>query len=591
MTRRVHYALALLLGLFIIFGFIVSMKLASPRAPDRLVFHNGTIRTVSEAGTVEALYIEDGRIIAAGRLDDVLGAAPRGVHRIDLEGGTLTPGLIEPHTHPLAAALLGTAIDISGRTHADRAAIMATIAEGVEAGSPSPWAIAFGWDPVMLDGLTPPSLAELDAIAPDRPLVILTQMMHEAFANSAALEASGLGPGTPDPHDGFFERDAQTGALTGRVVEVTAVRQLMSGIPQASDAALTYLLDGTYDRYAAAGYTTIGIASLVGRAEDPLSILTAVSHAERPALNTVLYTAPSRNSRALDIFSETDDRHALRRLNGIKLWLDGSPFAGGAASAEPYANTPLTQDTLGLPPNWLAPLAMPSDSVTGFVGEMQGFGYQMALHVQGERAIDLALDAIETAQAHTPNPDVRHRLEHLALITPDQISRANALGVSLGFFPDHIGNYGHRLDALFGPERAARYTPIAEAVRQGAVVTIHGDHPASEIDALRVMALPVHRRTLTGDTLGETIDAETALTLMTINAARQLRLADEIGSIEAGKRADLTWFDTDPVAAINAGLPVTVRGTWLAGQPVDTRDWSLDRIGLAIAAAWGQVFG
>jgi len=106
-----------------------------------------------------------------------------------------------------------------------------------------------------------------------------------------------------------------------------------------------------------------------------------------------------------------------------------------------------------------------------------------------------------------------------------------------------------------------------------------------------VMALPVHRRTLTGEPLGEPIDAETALALMTINAARQLGLADEVGSIEVGKRADLTWFDTDPVAAIDADAPVAVRGTWLAGQPVDTRDWSLDRIGLAIAAAWGQIFG
>ncbi|MFY0637184.1 amidohydrolase [Maricaulis maris] len=590
MTRPIRLVLALIALLAILGAVIATMLLRSPTAPDALVFHNGTIRTVSAAGIVEAIYVQDGRIAAVGRLDQVLAAAPRGARRIDLEGGTLTPGLIEPHTHPLAAALLNTAIDISGRTHSDRAAIMTAIAEGVEAGGPSPWAIAFGWDAVMLDDLTPPSLAELDALSPDRPLVILTQMMHEAFANSAALEAAGLSPATPDPHDGFFERDAD-GALTGRVVEVTAVRQLMAGIPQASDAALTYLLDGTYDAYAAAGYTTIGIASLVGRAEDPLGILTAVSHATRPALNTVLYTSPSRYGRAQGMFNETDDRHALRRLNGMKLWLDGSPFAGGAATDEPYANTPLTQDTLGLPPNWLAPLARPSDSVIGFVGEMQGFGYQMALHVQGERAIDLALDAIDIAQTRTPDPDVRHRLEHLALITPDQIARANGLGVSLGFFPDHIGNYGHRLEDLFGQERAARYMPIAEAVRQGAVVTIHGDHPASEIDAVRVMALPVHRRTLTGDTLGETIDAETALTLMTRNAARQLGLADEIGSIEVGKRADLTWFDTDPVAAIDADAPVAVRGTWLAGQPVDTRDWSLDRIGLAIAAAWGQVFG
>lgn len=588
MTHPVRLAvLAFIVGLALVVAGIATFT-GSPSAPNALVFHNGRIRTVSEAGTVEALYIQDGRIAAIGELNEVLAAAPRGVRRIDLEGGTLTPGLIEPHTHPLAAALLATATDISGRTYQSREAIMAAIAEGAAQDGPSPWAIAFGWDPVMLDDLHPPSLAELDALSPDRPLVILTQMMHEAFANSAALEASGISAQTPDPHDGFFERD-ETGALTGRVVEVTAVGQLMSGIPQASDAALTFLLDGAYDAYARAGYTTIGVASLVGRARDPLATLMSVSHADRPAINTILYTAPAQAGRAETLFVQTGQAGALQRFSGIKVWLDGSPFVGGAATAEPYADTPLTRDVLGLTPGWLAPLAAEREALISLVETAQRAGQQVAFHAQGERAIDLALDAIEAARAASPEPDLHHRLEHLALITPEQITRARSLGVSLGFFPDHIGNYGHRLDALFGPQRATRYMPIAEAVSQGAVTTIHGDHPASTIDALRVMALPVHRLTLDGSPLGQPVSSETALALMTLNAAQQLQLDDEIGSLEVGKRADLTWFDTDPVTAIEAGAGVTVRGTWLAGQPVDTRDWSRDRIGLAIKAAWGQM--
>ena len=588
MTHPARFAfLTFVVGL-VLCGAGIAVFTGSPSAPDALVFHNGTIRTVSGAGTVEALYIQDGRIAAIGDLDEVLAAAPRSVRRINLEGGTLTPGLIEPHTHPLAAALLATATDISGRTYQTREAIMTAIAEGAAQGGPSPWAISFGWDPVMLDDLHPPSLAELDALSPDKPLVVLTQMMHEAFANSAALEASGITAATPDPHDGFFERD-ETGALTGRVVEVTAVRLLMSGIPQASEAALTFLLDGAYDEYAAAGYTTIGVASLVGRARDPLTTLMSVSHADRPAINTILYTAPDQAGRAAPLFAGAAQTDALRRFNGIKVWLDGSPFVGGAATAEPYADTPLTRDVLGLEPGWLAPLAAEREALFSLVERAQRAGQQVAFHAQGERAIALALDAIEAARGASPDPDLHHRLEHLALITPEQITRARSLNVSLGFFPDHIGNYGHRLDALFGPERATRYMPIAEAVRQGAVTTIHGDHPAGTIDAFRVMALPVHRMTLDESPLGQPVSGETALILMTLNAARQLQLDDEIGSLEVGKRADLTWFGTDPVTAVEAGADVTVRGTWLAGQPVDTRDWSRDRIGLAIQAAWGQL--
>lgn len=585
--KRFLMALA---GLILILAGLFAGLAREPLQAAHLVFLNGDIRTLAGAGTVEALYVRNGRVAAAGSRAEVFAAAPFLARRIDLEGGTLTPGLIEPHTHPLATALLDAAIDISGLRFDSRDAVMDRLAEAVEEGGPSPWLIAFGWDPVMLDGMTPPSLAELDALSPERPMVILTQMMHEAFANSAALAAAGITADTPDPADGHFERDA-AGALTGRAVEVSAVRQIMAGVSEPSDAALVYLLSGAYDRYAQAGYTTIGIASLVGRARDPLAVLERVAATERPVLNTVLYTAPGNWARGRHLFDDTDNRDALRRVAGMKVWIDGSPFTGGAATAEPYADTPLTRDVLGLEAGWSAPLATTPDAANALALAAQAQGVQMVFHVQGERAVDVALDAIAAAQAAHPGIATRHRLEHLALITPQQIDRAREMDVTLGFFPDHIGNYGHRLDALFGAGRAARYMPVADAVERGAIVTLHGDHPASDIDALRVMALPVTRATRDGTALGDPVPAETALELMTLGAARQLQLEQEIGSLEPGKRADLTWFDRDPVTAIEAGETATVRGTWVAGRRIDTRPWTWHRIRLALAAAWGQLTG
>ena len=531
--------------------------------------------------------MHEGRIAALGSRADILAAAPLEARHVDLEGGTLTPGLIEPHTHPLAAALLGTAVDISGRSTGSRAAAMARLTEAASENGLSPWVVGFGWDAVMLDGMAPPTLAELDAIAPERPLVILTQMMHEAFANSAALAAAGITADTPDPAGGYFERDAG-GALTGRVVEVGAVSALMAGVPEASPQALDFLLADAYDRYAQAGYTTIGIASLVGRAADPLTVLADIANGPRPGLNSVLYTAPDRFADAQGLFDKADPATAIRRVAGIKLWLDGSPFAGGAAVEMPYEDNAFTREVMGLHGGWRPPLALDRAEVFARLAEAQAGGYPVAMHVQGERAIGLALDAIEAAQTAYPRPDLHHRLEHLALITPQQIDRAQALGVSLGFFPEHIASYGHRLPVLFGEDRAAHYMPIADAVDSGAVVTLHGDHPASTIDAMRVMSIPVQRRTLDGTALGRPIAAETALYLMTMGAARQLGIEAETGSLEIGKRADLTWFDTDPVAAIEDGRTATVRGTWLSGHPVDTRHARLDRLRRLLAAAWGQ---
>ena len=564
-----------------------ALKARSANAPQELLFYNGTIRTAANQPLAEALYVREGAIIAVGNLESVEAQAPRSARRFDLQGGALTPGLIEPHTHPLATGLLGQAINLSGPHPGGRDEVMALIEQGLAQGGPSPWAIAFGWDPVLLGDVNAPSRQELDALSPDRPLVILTQMLHEAFANSAAFEAAGISAATPDPEHGYFERDSD-GALTGRVVEVDAVSQLMAGVPAPSDAALEFILADAYTRYAQAGYTTIGITGLVGRARDPLAILSGVARHPRAPLNTVLYLLPEQTGTGYAVF-EGASHDTITRIAGLKLWLDGSPFVGGAATEEPYASSRFNAEVLGLPPGWRGPLALSPEAALAYAQDAQSAARQLAFHVQGERAIDLALDVIETAQRAHPHPDLHHRLEHLALATPEQIERAAQLGVSMGFFPDHIGYYGHRLEAMFGAERAGRYMPIRQALERGAVVTIHGDHPASSIDAARVMTTPVTRQTPDGDRLGETIAAEDAFALMTINAARQLGLADEIGSLEVGKRADLAWFDRDPVPALEAGDEFIAKQTWIAGRPVDQRSWSLDRLGRLLRAAWGQV--
>lgn len=575
------------LGVLITLGIGFAVSARSANGPQHALFYNGTIRTAASPALAKALYMRDGVIIAVGDLESVEAMAPRSVRRFDLEGGALTPGLIEPHTHPLATGLLGQAINLSGPHPGGRDEVMTLITQGLARGGPSPWAIAFGWDPVLLGAVEPPSREELDALSPDRPLVILTQMMHEAFANTAAFEAAGITTDTPDPEHGYFERDS-AGALTGRIVEVDAVSQLMAGIPAPSDAALEFILADAYTAYARAGYTTIGITGLVGRARDPLAILQTVAGHERAPLNTVLYLLPEQSPAGFALFDDTTN-DAITWAAGVKLWLDGSPFVGGAATEAPYADTAFNAEVLGLPPGWRGPLALSRETALAHAMEAQREGRQLAFHVQGERAIDLALDVIDAAQRAHPQPDLHHRLEHLALATPAQIERAANLGVSMGFFPDHIGYYGHRLEAMFGPERAGRYMPIHAALDSGAVVTIHGDHPASSIDAVRVMALPVTRRTPDGAQLGETIAAQDAFAMMTINAARQLGRDGETGSLEPGKRADLVWFDHDPVAALEAGETFSAQQTWVSGRPVDTRPWSLDRLGRLLAAAWGQL--
>lgn len=585
MKRLIATALALLA-----LAWVLSLR--APGTPRDQVFHGGTIRTMVGDETVEAVYVRDGVIIAVGSEAEINALAPWNAKRINLRGGTLMPGLIEPHTHPLASALLGAATDVSGVTHPSREEIMATLREAAGKPGLTPWIVAFGWDPAMLDPLAPPSLAELDAIAPERPMIILTQMMHEAFANSAALTAAGLDAASPDPANGRFERDA-AGQLTGRLIEISAIGTVMAAMPQASDEAVTMLLSLQYDAYARAGYTTIGAASIVGNARDPLVLVHDVASRAGAALNTVLYTTPERHERAVEIWGNDDA--PTTQLAGIKIWMDGSPFIGGAALAEPYQTSRFTRDVLALAPGWRGAINYTPEAVNAVVLEAQRGGYQLAVHAQGEPAIEAALNAIEAAQLAAPDPALHHRLEHLALITPEQIERAARLGVSLGFFVDHIRFYGHILPDLVGAERTARYMPVGDAFASGAVVTLHGDHPATPIGPMRTLPTAIARQARTGGALigpDQALTTQQALEAMTINAARQLGLEAEIGSIEAGKRADFTWFDRDPIGLTPDEIEtLEVRGTWIAGRRIDTRTITLKNAGLLLHTLWASLTG
>ncbi|MEH6495292.1 MAG: amidohydrolase family protein, partial [Pseudomonas marincola] len=200
--------------------------------------------------------------------------------------------------------------------------------------------------------------------------------------------------------------------------------------------------------------------------------------------------------------------------------------------------------------------------------------YQIAAHVQGERAARSVIDAISKAQKDNPNPSLRHRLEHNALITDELLTRAKDLNISVGFFVDHLTYYGDTLPKIFGDDRMARYMPVKSAFDKGLIVTLHGDHPSTPIDPFLTLQTATTRLSRSGQTISgenEKISIYQALQAMTINAATQLGQDAEIGSIEVGKRADFTFLSSNPLTMAPGTLhTIEAMETWKDGQPVDT---------------------
>jgi len=547
---------SLLLGLAIL-GVTGWLFLRPETVSPRVILTGGEVLTMSPtagARSVEAVLVENGLITAVGALADF---SDKDAQIYDLNGRVLTPGLIEPHTHPLATALLGAAVDVSGFTHSSRVEVMQTLRKAADGAALTPWLIAYGWDPVAIADLAPPSLSELDEIAPDRPMVVITQMLHEVFANSAAMAAASV-PFQSEQHQEGVIRD-ENGKATGAFRELNAVNLILGAMPTADPAMVELLLRRQYAVYAKAGYTSIGITGAVGKHEDPVGLLRDVGHDDAP-LRSFLYLLSHQKG---DI-GGTDDFKIL----GTKFWMDGSPFTGGAAFADAYEDTTLTKDRMHIPHGHLGPLTPIAHDFLAKVSSLQAKGHQIAVHAQGERALDAVLAAFEAAG---PAPSgVTHRIEHNALITEAQIEKARNLGISLGFFVDHIYFYGDVLPQIVG-ERAQRYMPVAQAMRSGAVTTLHGDHPASPLDPLRTLRVAVERRSASGETVtapDQALTREEALRAMTLMAAEQLGQGATLGSIEVGKRADFTLFHGDPLTADWQDLAIA--GTWKDGQPVHT---------------------
>ncbi len=570
------------LFVFLVGGLGLFLLMYRSAAPDKFILIGGTILTMDPDNPVaSAVLVEDGRIRAVGTQRGIEARAGF-VETVDLDGAIVLPGLIEPHTHPVASALLGTAVDISGFRYNSRAAIMEVLEDASSGFTLTPWIVAYGWDPLLVADLEPPTLAELDALSPKKPLVILTQMLHEAYVNSAALKAAGINVKSPgDIVEGFIRDDA--GNLTGTVREVEAIDRLISRIPLAPDQATELLLRFQYIRYSKAGYTTIGVAGAVGRHKDPVELIRKVADDPESPLRTYLYLLPHQDKN-LPLAGSADFR-----IKGIKFWMDGSPFTGGAALEGSYENSDVVIERLGLAHNHSGSLNYTRAEFERQILAYHNKGYQIAIHVQGERAIDAALDAIEMAQTAKPAPALRHRLEHNALITVSQMARAAKLGVTTGFFVDHLYYYGDVLPSLMGEKRMKRYMPLQSALEAGLEITVHGDHPATSIDPFRTLKTAIERTSFTGKTVSapnEKISRQNALRAMTLNAAIQLGEGDELGSIEEGKRADFTVLSDNPLEVPVGSLQnIRILDVWKEGRRVDNRYFS----GTHLSLAWDLI--
>ncbi|WP_237063764.1 amidohydrolase [Microbulbifer zhoushanensis] len=580
-------------GLILLFLCFLATSIANatPLTADR-IFHGGSIVTMDPRQPLaEAVAVLNGKVLAVGTDNAVLDMRGPGTEMVDLHGQVLMPGFIDIHTHPILSAMMGEVIDISGFTHRSREDVLDTLKRRIAGKDPGEWVLAYGWDPALLRDLEPPTLAELDLLAPDNPLFIIAQTLHSGFANSRAFAEAGIDRNSPDPDGGHFERNAN-GELTGLVVEVGAMAKFTGSTPGYPLPAYLYLLTNQLETYAAHGYTTIVAPGLQPIIPEHIRALKSV--ASHPGAPVRTYTYP--------LFDQLDESgiapgsgNLSFEVRGPKLWIDGSPYAGGMAVDAPYLDNEFTRQRLGIEAGSRGHLTFNNEQLQALVLRYHRQGWQISAHAQGERAIDQFLDAVDAAQRQFPREDHRHRIEHGALITPVQLQRAAQLGVTPSFYMDHIYYYGDTLQELIvGPERANRFMPAGSAARAGHRFTIHTDSPSSPLGPIRAMRTAVLRESRGEKNIfgkRERISADDAIRALTINAAWQIHQEHSRGSIEVGKLADFTVLSENLLEVSPQQWDrVQVTATYIGGERVDPPRWSWRKASLLLQAGWSMLF-
>ncbi|BBB31205.1 amidohydrolase [Neptunomonas japonica JAMM 1380] len=534
-----------LLGIALLAAIVIAL-LVGLATPGHRVFINGNIITVDDNNSiVEAISIRDGKIEAIDSNKNIRKLIQKGTQVTDLKGKTLLPGFIDAHSHFPSSGLTAISADLSppptGRT-SSIALLLDSMRLQAAMTPPGKWLLGFGYDDSSLTEKRHPTRQELDSISSEHPIYLWHSSGHMGIANSLALEKVGITEKTLSPSGGVIGRDANTGKLNGLLQEKSAL-SLTTLLQDFSFTDYYQIFRQARDDYSKNGITTAqsgGIGVNLTRALYWASQLRQI-----PFRMVVFPNHQSFGQQLLNgSYKQTDFNSERFYLGPIKIIADGSVQGRTAFLTKPfYKNPPAIPDYRGFP-------SFEQTELSAIVSTYHDAGFQLAIHGNGDAAIDQIINAFAKAQKYTPSTDPRLILVHAQMARLDQLKSMQALGITPSFFPTHTYYWGDQHIASFmGPKRGAMMSPTGSAAALGLKFSVHTDAPVTPISPLQLLWSTVNRQSVSGNTIGEEqkISTMQAIRSMTIDAAWQVFQEKNRGSIEQGKFADLVLLSGNPL--------------------------------------------
>jgi len=445
------------------------------------ILYNGRIYTQNDQQpTTRALAIRDGRIVALGTERELWDALRPGGAAIDLEGRAVLPGLIDAHAHLSWYAAYLHLVELRDVTSPRQAA--ERVAERAVDTPPGEWVRGHGWSQERFPKKAFPTAADLDALVPDHPVYLTTQSVHAAWANTAALRAAGITANTPDPAGGTIGRD-EDGNPNGILYE-TAMDLVEDKIPLLSPEEVAEQVQVAITRAHRSGLTGLHDfdGALAFRAYQLL-------HSRGDLTLRIVKNIPvALLDHAIALGLRAGFGDDFLRVGGVKTFADGALGPRTAWMVDPYK---------GEPDNFGISVTDPEEMMEN-VRKASAAGLPSTIHAIGDRAVHHVLDVYqavrkEEAARGTRPGAMRHRIEHVQLIHPDDAGRLAELDVIASMQPVHATSDMEMADAYWGDRSDYAYN-IRLQVDAGAPVAFGSDAPVEPIEPLPGIHAAVTRR-------------------------------------------------------------------------------------------------
>jgi hypothetical protein len=523
----------------------------------KLLF-NANIHTLDSSNPrANAILIAGGRIIAIGDKSELESMAHGKVEKQDMKGKIILPGLTDAHIHIQHYALGLSKVDCETKTKEE---CLQRVGERAKTMKKGEWVLGHGWQQNDWDGNFP-TAEELDTVSPNNPVYLTAKSLHAAWANTSALKLANITNDTPNPKDGAIQRDAH-GRATGIFLE-TAMGLVNAAVPESSIPEIAEAIEKAQPVLWRMGIT--GIHDFDRR--ESFMALQWLHENKKLKLRVCKNIPVESVEQANTLGLRTGFGDEWLWIGSVKAFMDGALGPRTAAMLEPYEGEPHNKGILN----------MDGEELFEHARKAADVGLSMTVHAIGDKANHEVLNAFEQLRNYeTQNnlPHLRHRIEHVQVIHPDDAPRLAKLNVIASMQPIHATSDMHAADRFWGQGRSKLAYAWRAQLEYGAPLAFGSDAPVESPNPFLGLYAAITRQRADASSSDPAWYPEQALTLaealsaFTLGAAYAANAEDRLGKLAENYLADLIVLDVDPFEIAPKDLltitadSVMINGEW-----------------------------